>query len=266
MPHAEKDTVNGDMTHLTNGEKPQSKVLSVRIHPILRLLHSRLYHTRPSYIVVVLTRLQHLQTYPVINDSFELYKSHPYGAKSLSLLHQTYNSFVAPLHPYLQTPYSYLSPYLSRADELGDASLSKVDTRFPIVKEDTSKLKETVSRYVGLPFQLAGKGREYVLGTWQDEYRKTKGNDGSVVKNVKALLSTEIKIGMDSYAMLVQYWKKGNKEVNKKANKVSDIYCTVPSVRVPCVTPERAMQRPQFPAYGADRNMQMVTNCPQVKQ
>ena len=34
MPHAEKDTVNGDMaTPLTNGEKPQSKVLSVRTIP-----------------------------------------------------------------------------------------------------------------------------------------------------------------------------------------------------------------------------------------
>lgn len=191
MPHAEKDTVNGEVTTpLTNGEKPQSKVLS------------------------------HLQTYPVVHDSLEFYKSHPYGAKSLSFAHSTYNSFVAPLHPYLQTPYSYLSPYLSRADELGDASLSKVDTRFPIVKEDTSKLRETVGQYVGLPLQLAGKGREYVLGTWQNEYSKTKGNDGSVVKNVRALISTELKIGMDGYAFLVEYWQKGEKKASNKVNEV----------------------------------------------
>ncbi|KAK7183301.1 hypothetical protein DPSP01_000574 [Paraphaeosphaeria sporulosa] len=188
MPHAEKDTVNGEMTtRLTNGEKPQSKVLS------------------------------HLQTYPVVNDGLEFYKSHPYGAKSLNLVHKTYNSFVAPLHPYLQTPYSYLSPYLSRADELGDSGLSKVDTRFPIVKEDTSKLKQTVSEYVGLPFALAGKGRAYVVGTWQDEYSKTRG-DG-VVKSVKALISTELKIGLDGYTLLVEYWQKGHKEVNKKVNE-----------------------------------------------
>jgi len=190
MPHAENGTVNGSemTTRLTNGEKPQSKVLS------------------------------HLQTYPVVSDSLEFYKSNPYGAKSLSLLHQTYNSFVAPLHPYLQTPYSYLSPYLSRADELGDSGLSKVDTRFPIVKEDTSKLKQTVSEYVGLPFQLAGKGREYLMGTWQDEYSKTRGDQG-VVKNVKVLISTELKIGMDGYAMLVEYWQKGQKEASKKIDE-----------------------------------------------
>ncbi|KAL5406432.1 hypothetical protein PMIN06_007533 [Paraphaeosphaeria minitans] len=188
MPHAGKGTVNGEMTtRLTNGEKPQSKVLS------------------------------HLQTYPVVSDGLELYKSHPYGAKSLSLVHKTYNSFVAPLHPYLQTPYSYLSPYLSRADELGDSGLSKVDTRFPIVKEDTSKLKQTVSEYVGLPFALAGKGREYVVGTWQGEYSKTRG-DG-VVKSVKALISTELKIGLDGYTLLVEYWQKGHAEASKKIDE-----------------------------------------------
>lgn len=42
MPHAEKDTVNGEMTtRLTNGEKPQSKVLSVcSVHPSTKLKHS----------------------------------------------------------------------------------------------------------------------------------------------------------------------------------------------------------------------------------
>lgn len=168
----------------------------------------------------VLTDRQHLQTYPVVHDGLEFYKSNPYGAKSLTLLHNTYQSFIAPFHPYLQTPYSYLSPYLSRADELGDTGLSKVDHRFPIVKEDTSKLRQTVSEYVGLPLQLAGKGKEYVVGTWQDEYSKTRGNEG-VVKSVKALISTELKIGLDGYALLVEYLHKGKKETTKKVNEVS---------------------------------------------
>lgn len=195
MPHAEKDETpltNGDMsnsTPMTNGEKPHSKVLS------------------------------HLQTYPVVHDSLEAYKSHPYGAKSLSLIHSTYQRFVAPLHPYLQTPYSYLSPYLSRADELGDNGLSKVEDRFPIVKQDTSKLKETVVQYVGFPRHLAGKGRDYLLETWQDEYRKTRGEDG-MVKHVKALISTELKIGHDGYTLLLEYWNKGTKEASKKAGEV----------------------------------------------
>lgn len=195
MPHAEKDNgvlVNGtshNSTPMVNGEKPQSKVLS------------------------------HLQSYPVVHEGIELYKTNPYGAKSLSLFNTTYQRLVAPLHPYLQTPYSYLSPYLSRADELGDSGLSKVDSTFPIVKEDTGKLKETVSGYALLPFVLAGQGKEYVLGTWQDEYKKTKGQDG-VVKNVKALISTELKIGFDGYKMVTEYLGRGQEKASKKVNEV----------------------------------------------
>ncbi|KAF2195718.1 CAP20-like protein [Zopfia rhizophila CBS 207.26] len=197
MPHAEQDTVspasNGEMTNtpLTNGERPHSKVLS------------------------------HLQSYPVVHDSLEFYKTNPYGAKSLSVAHHLYTRFIAPLHPYLQTPYSYLSPYLSRADELGDTGLSKVDNKFPIVKEDTSKLKETVQSYAFLPWRLAGQGKEYVLGTYNDEYSKTRG-DAGLVKTAKAALSTELKIGHDGYTLIVEHWNKGKQEASKKVHEVKN--------------------------------------------
>ena len=186
----------------------QSLILASR-NTRVRNEHSRIAKlTRPS---------QHLQTYPVVQDSLEFYKSHPYGAKSLSLFQQTYARFISPLHPYLQTPYSYLSPYLSRADELGDNGLSKVETTFPIVKEDTDKLKETVLSFAGLPLAIAGQGRDYVLGAWQDQYQKTGGEDG-IVKTAKALLSTELKIGHDGYKYFLQFWRKGKKEASKKVD------------------------------------------------
>ncbi|KAF2108724.1 hypothetical protein BDV96DRAFT_504062 [Lophiotrema nucula] len=176
-------------TPLTNGEQSHSKVLS------------------------------HLQSYPVIHDALDLYKTNPYGAKSLSLLHGTYQRFVAPLHPYLQTPYSYVSPYLSRADELGDTGLSKVDTTFPIVKEDTSKLKETAKSIALFPFAVVGESKNYVFGTWNDEYKKTKGDDG-LVKSAKALISTELKIGHDGYNFVLSYLQKGKEQTSKKIDEV----------------------------------------------
>jgi hypothetical protein len=194
MPHAENDTApitNGEMssTPITNGEQPHSKVLS------------------------------HLQSYPVIHDAVDLYKTNPYGAKSLSLFHGTYQRFVAPLHPYLQTPYSYVSPYLSRADELGDSGLSKVDTKFPIVKEETSKLKEVVQSIALFPFVLVGEGKNYVFSTWNDEYRKTKGDDG-LVKSAKALISTELKMGHDGYNLFVSYLHQGKEQAGKKVDEL----------------------------------------------
>lgn len=192
MPHAEKDgsaMVNGDSAPLTNGDKSHSKVLS------------------------------HLQSFPVVHDSLEFYKTHPYGAKSLSLFNNTYQRFVAPLHPYLQTPYSYLSPYLTRADELGDSGLSKVETKFPIVKEDTNKLKETVQSYALLPLSFVGKGKEYVFATWEDEYKKTHGEEG-LVKSAKAFVSTELKIGLDGFEYVRSYLGKGKEQASKKVDEV----------------------------------------------
>ncbi|KAF2011844.1 CAP20-like protein [Aaosphaeria arxii CBS 175.79] len=201
MPHAEKDGsvyTNGNMsatptttngTPLTNGEKPSSKVLS------------------------------HLQSYPVVHDSLEYYRAHPYGAKSLTIFHKTYAQFVAPLHPYLQTPYSYLHPYLSRADELGDSGLTNLDTQFPIVKEETSTLKEKVKSVVGVPLSLVGKGKQYVFSTWEDEYKKTGGQDGWG-KTAKAIVSTELKVAHDGLSVVKNWWAKGEETVAKKVDEV----------------------------------------------
>jgi hypothetical protein len=149
-----------------------------------------------------------------VHDSLEFYKTNPYGAKSLSLFNETYQRVIAPLHPYLQTPYSYLSPYLSRADELGDTALENVERRFPVVKEGTGKLKETVQAYAFAPLRLAGQGKEYVLGTWQSEYNKTNG-DG-VVKSVKALISTELKMGSDGYRWVSEYLGQRKQQASNK--------------------------------------------------
>jgi hypothetical protein len=191
MPHADQDNgarVNGDSSRMVNGEKPQSKVLS------------------------------HLKSYPLVHDGLEFYRSTPYGAKSLSVLTTTYERLIAPLHPYLRTPYSYISPYINRADELGDNGLSRVESRFPIVKEDTGKLKETVTAYAFAPLNLVGQGKEYVLGTWEDEYSKTRGEVG-VVRSVKALISTELKIGSDGYKYVSEYLGQGKEKAAKKMDE-----------------------------------------------
>lgn len=101
-----------------------------------------------------------------------------------------------------------MSPYLTRADELGDSSLSKLEQRVPIVKEDTTKLKE-----------LAFSPVHYVLGTYQDEYQKTQGPEG-IVKTVKAGISTELKVAHDAFNLAVEYWNKGKQTASKKTDEV----------------------------------------------
>jgi hypothetical protein len=142
-----------------------------------------------------------------VHDSVEGFKSNPYGSKTLSLAQQTYNSFISPFTPYLATPYSYVSPYLARADQLGDSGLSKLETHLPIVKEDTSKLKD----YAFSPVA-------YVQGTWQDEYKKTHYNNGLVKAGV-ATVSFELRMLSDACEVVLAYLNKGKEETKKKVDE-----------------------------------------------
>ena len=130
MPHATEET-------LTNGEQPQSKFLN------------------------------HLNSYPVVSDGVETFKSNSYGRKSLDLADSAYQRFAKPVEPYLETPYSYAKPYVAKADELADSGLGHVDQRFPIVKEDTNTIIEFGKGLVWWPFRTAAQGKEYVVSTWQ---------------------------------------------------------------------------------------------------
>ncbi|EMD66806.1 hypothetical protein GGP41_008194 [Bipolaris sorokiniana] len=178
-PHATDDgnmATNG--VPLTNGDVPTSRVLS------------------------------HLNSYPVVHDSVETFKTHPYGERALTLASNTYNNVVAPLHPYLRTPYSYISPYLARADQLGDSGLSTLESHLPIVKEDTQKLK-----------QYAYSPVNYVHGAWQDEYNKTHYNNG-VLKMGVAAVSFELRMISDACDVVLAYLNKGKEQAKKKAEEV----------------------------------------------
>jgi len=183
-PHATEDTnaskshgtMSNDSAPLTNGETPRSKSLS------------------------------HLHSYPVVHDTVETFKNTNIGASTLNLASNTYRSFVAPFHPYLQRPYSVAHPYLTRADELGDTGLSKFETYVPVVKEDTKTLKQ----YAFAPYN-------YVAGTWQEQYERTSHQNG-LVKTGLAVVSTELKIISDACTVFLDYWNssKGGQKVNQK--------------------------------------------------
>jgi len=187
MPHAERDTMSQP---LVNGDKPSSQFLA------------------------------HLTSYPVISDSISTFKSNPYGQKSLSLADQGYSRLVAPVIPYAQRPYGYVAPYVAKADSIGDSGLSKVDEKFPIVKEDTEKVKNTVLDYAFFPLRVAGDGKNYVFNTYSGEYKKC-GGDG-VISGGKAIITTSLIVSSDGFAWLSTFMstkKEQTKDVAKEAKE-----------------------------------------------
>jgi hypothetical protein len=151
----------------------------------------------------------------VVNDALTTYKTNPYGAKSLDLAQLAYTKFGAPFLPYLRTPYSIVAPYLSKADTLADSGLTKVDERFPVVKEETATITGTVKDYAFYPVTVAGQGKEYVFSTYADEYKKT-GDDKSLVHTARALLSTELRLAFEAYTYAITFLSHKKEEVQEK--------------------------------------------------
>ncbi|EAW08116.1 putative pathogenesis associated protein Cap20 [Aspergillus clavatus NRRL 1] len=164
--------------------------------------------------------LDHLTSYPVVSDSIAVFKSNKYGAKSLEYADQGYARLAKPVLPYLSKPYGYVAPYIARVDTLGDQGLTKLDTSFPIIKEDTDKLKGTIYDTAYLPVRLAGDVKTHVYDTFGSEYKKC-GGDG-VVASGKAVISTGLILSQESLTYINSVLQKKKAEakeaVNDKAN------------------------------------------------
>jgi len=160
--------------------------------------------------------LSHLTSFPVVSDSISTFKSNPYGAKSVSLSQQTYNKLARPFLPYLHTPYTYISPYVHRADTLGDSTLSTIESHFPVVKKPTGELVADTKSIIGFPVTKGLEGKDYVLKTWSGEVKKT-GNEG-LVGYGKAAVSTGIIVGSDTLGWLSSFLSKKKTETKEVAN------------------------------------------------
>ena len=139
--------------------------------------------------------MQHLTSYPVVSESITTFKSNPYGARSINLADTVHTKLVKPVVPYAQKPYGYISPYVARADQIAASGLDKVDARFPIIKEDTEKIKGTVVGYAYAPFVFVGKGKEYLTNTYGSEYKKCGGP--GYMAGGKAIVTTGLIVTSD---------------------------------------------------------------------
>ena len=146
-----------------------------------------------------------MTSYPVANDLITTYKNNSLGRKSLDLANSAYDNVAKPFLPYLQGPWSFVAPYVAKADSLADSGLGQVDSRFPIVKEDTEKIKSTAMDYIFSPVHLAAHGKDYLFKTYDDEHRKMGGQDG-VGKVVKTILSTELKVLGDVFTAVGEFF------------------------------------------------------------
>jgi len=122
-----------------------------------------------------------------------------------------------PLHPYLAKPYQYVSPYVKKADSLGDSTLSTIDSKFPYVKTPTGEIYENGKSIVFFPLKKGNETKDYVFGTYKGEVKKVGGE--GIVTYGKAAVATGLIVGGDAYSFLVSFLgakKAEAKEVAKE--------------------------------------------------
>lgn len=162
-------------------------------------------------------RSQHLFGYPVVKDGIATFKSNPYGQRSLQLGDSAYKTFAAPVLPYFSGPYQYVSPYVKKADDLGEKTLVKVDQRFPVVRKSTDELRQEARNLVSLPYRYGMAGKDHVLDTYNSA--KTKVGGDTYVSYGKALISTAVTVAGEAIESVTSVL--GNKQ-KATSNTVPD--------------------------------------------
>ncbi|KAF8421409.1 hypothetical protein EV426DRAFT_198480 [Tirmania nivea] len=150
--------------------------------------------------------INHLKTFPVVSDSLCAVQQHPIGQRSISITSTAYDKFLRPFTPYFVKVNEYASPYVSKADEIADQGLGKVEATFPILKEPTENVKSKVTEQLQSPRKIAGnlygtglslanEKKDYVFKVYHDELAKD-GNKG-YLPAAKAGITTSFVVAAD---------------------------------------------------------------------
>ncbi|KAI0426525.1 hypothetical protein F5Y09DRAFT_60927 [Xylaria sp. FL1042] len=163
--------------------------------------------------------LSHLTGYPVVNDGIAYFKKNPYGQKSIELSDSAYQAFAKSILPYFNKPYQYVSPYVQKADAVGDDVLSRVDERIPSLKKPTDELVSDGKAIIFFPYNKGMETKGHILEVYNSEYKKV-GGDGLVTTG-KALISTGLFVTSEALSWVGDILRAGKVHTKEAAHDLS---------------------------------------------
>jgi len=122
--------------------------------------------------------------------------------------------------PYLSRPYQYVSPYVKKADDLGDKTLSHIDQRFPVVTKPTAELYNDTKSMVLLPYRKSVEGGHHIIDVYSDE-RKQHG-DGMIVPLGKALFGTVLVVTTETLTYVRSWLNSAKREAQEVSEKAAN--------------------------------------------
>ncbi|KAI1506769.1 hypothetical protein F5X99DRAFT_365493 [Biscogniauxia marginata] len=163
--------------------------------------------------------LSHITGYPVIHDGIAYFKKNPYGQKSIELGDSAFQTFAKPFLPYFAKPYEYVSPYVKKADAIGDNALTKVDERLPALKKPTDELLTDGKNFIFFPVRKGLETKDHVLSVYNSEYKKAGGD--SLVASSKALISTGLVVTTEALNWIGDLLKSGKVQAKEAGNELN---------------------------------------------
>ncbi|KND94103.1 hypothetical protein TOPH_01156 [Tolypocladium ophioglossoides CBS 100239] len=161
--------------------------------------------------------IQHLLNYPLISDGITTFSSNEYAQRSIRLGDSAYQTFAAPVIPWFAKPYTYISPYVQRADSIGDKTLDRIDERFPVVKKPTGELYNDTRSLILLPYNKGIEGRDHVFHIYATEAKKTEQQ--GLVGQGKAAVSTALVVSNETLSWLSSLITAKKAEATKLAHE-----------------------------------------------
>ena len=155
--------------------------------------------------------------YPVISDGVHTFKSNEYGQRSIKLSDSAYKTFAAPILPYFSKPIEYVTPYVSKADELGDKTLDRIDERFPVVKKPTNDLYNDTKGLIFFPLNKTLQGKDHVLEVYTTEYKKNE--QAGLVATGKAVVTTVLVVSNETLTWLSSLINQKKAEAAQTTNE-----------------------------------------------
>lgn len=131
------------------------------------------------------------------------FQSNEYGQKSMKLGDSAYKTFAAPVLPYFSKPYGYVSPYVQKADSFGDATLGRIDERFPVVKKPTTDLYNDTRGLILLPYTKGLEGKDHVFDVYSSELKKIEPQ--GIVAQGKAAVTTVLVVSNETLSWLSSF-------------------------------------------------------------
>lgn len=112
-----------------------------------------------------------------------------------------------------------MSPYVRKADQLGEQTLTRVDERVPALKKPTGELWTDGKDIFFFPYRKGVETKEHVFGLYNSEYKKI-GGDG-IVTSGKAALSTGLVVTVETLNWISDILRAGKAQAKSAGNDLA---------------------------------------------